>query len=232
MTMGKLLSSLGVNSGTVLLAGLLFACPSFAQNITGTILGTVTDASGAEVTGVSLLIANQDTNIEYKAVSAASDYTVTNLPPGTYSVRAELSGFKPSLTKDIVLLANRSARVNIVLSPGSVNQTIEVTAAAPVINSENATVGNIFQSGRHHHCSFEWPDSRPPDPHFRRRHARTMPIILASPAAPTGEEFPSMSTASVTTIREMAEELIPTSTACPPSLPSMPSANSKSIPTA
>src|SRR6476620_9598242 len=99
MTMGKLLSSLRINSGVVLLAGLLFACPLFAQNITGTILGTVTDASGAEVTGVSLLIANQDTNIEYKAVSAASDYTVTNLPPGTYSIRAELSGFKPSLTK-------------------------------------------------------------------------------------------------------------------------------------
>src|SRR3954452_5459905 len=100
MTVGKLLSGLGAHSGVALLAGLLFACPSFTQNITGTILGTVTDASGAEVTGVSLVIANQDTNIEYKTVSAASDYTVTNLPPGTYSVRAELSGFKPSVAKD------------------------------------------------------------------------------------------------------------------------------------
>src|SRR3954464_3402208 len=123
MTVGKLLSGLGAHSGVALLAGLLFACPSFAQNITGTILGTVTDASGAEVTGASLIIVDQNTNIEYKAVSEGSEYTVTNLPPGTYSVRTELSGFKPSVTKDIVLLANRSARVNIVLSPGSVNQT-------------------------------------------------------------------------------------------------------------
>ncbi len=146
MTVRKLLSGLGVRSGVALLAGLLFACPSFAQNITGTILGTVTDASGAEVTGASLIIVDQNTNTEYKAVSEGSEYTVTNLPPGTYSVRAELTGFKPSVTKDIVLLANRSARVNIVLSPGSVNQTVEVTASAPTINSENATVGNIMQS--------------------------------------------------------------------------------------
>src|SRR6185437_3283533 len=100
----------------------------------------------AAVNGASLVVVNQNTNIEYKAVSEASEYTVTNLPPGVYSVRAELSGFKPSITKDIVLLANRSARVNIVLSPGSVSQTVEVTASAPTINSENATIGNIMQS--------------------------------------------------------------------------------------
>ena len=143
----KSLTNLGVHAALILLFVLVFADRSTAQNITGTILGTVTDASGAAVTGASLVIVNQNTNIEYKAASDASEYTVTNLPPGVYSVRAELSGFKPSITKDVVLLANRSARVNIVLSPGSVNQTVEVTASAPTINSENATVGNIMQSG-------------------------------------------------------------------------------------
>src|SRR6476469_10074526 len=108
MTVGKLLSNVGVYSGTVLLAGFLFVCPSFAQNITGTILGTVTDASGASVTGASLVIVDQNRNTEYKAGSDAAEYTVTNLPPGTYPVRADLSRFKPSLTKDIVLLANPS----------------------------------------------------------------------------------------------------------------------------
>ena len=82
MTVGKLLSGLGVKFRHGLLAGLLFACPSFAQNITGTILGTVTDASGAAVTGASLVIVDQNTNIEHKAVSDAGEYTVTNLPPG------------------------------------------------------------------------------------------------------------------------------------------------------
>ncbi|HEY7212869.1 MAG TPA: carboxypeptidase-like regulatory domain-containing protein, partial [Bryobacteraceae bacterium] len=141
MELGKLLASRCARLYVVLFAGVLFAYTSFAQNITGTILGTVTDSSGAAVQGASVVIVNQNTNLEYRAVNEGSDYTLTNLPPGTYSVRAELSGFKPSITRDVVLLANRSARVNIVLSPGDVNQTVEVTAAAPTINSENATVG-------------------------------------------------------------------------------------------
>jgi Carboxypeptidase regulatory-like domain len=133
-------------AGTAFVAGFLFASVSSAQNITGTILGSVTDITGAAVTGASIVVVNDATNAEYKAVSGASEFTVTNLPPGHYSVRAELTGFRPSITKDITLLANRTERVNIVLSPGSVNQTVEVTASAPVVNSENATVGNILQS--------------------------------------------------------------------------------------
>jgi hypothetical protein len=132
--------------GLALLAVLFSSFSAFSQNITGTILGSVTDASGAAVEGASIVIVNQATNSEHKAVSNVSEYTVPNLPPGTYTVKAELSGFKPSVVKDIILLANRSARVNIVLSPGAVNQTVEVTAAAPVVNSENATLGNILQS--------------------------------------------------------------------------------------
>ena len=89
---------------------------------------------------------NQATNAEYRVVSGGSDYTVPNLLPGTYSVKAELSGFSPSVTNDVILLANRTARVNIVLAVGSVNQTVEVTASAPVVNTENATLGNVFQS--------------------------------------------------------------------------------------
>src|SRR6476469_4902946 len=94
--------------GLALLAVLLSAYPAFSQNITGTILGSVTDASGAAVEGASIVIVNQATNSEYKAVSNVSEYTVPNLPPGTYTVKAELSGFKPSVVKDIILLANRS----------------------------------------------------------------------------------------------------------------------------
>ncbi len=74
---------------------------------------------------------DENTNLEYKAAGGVSEYTVTNLPPGTYSVKAELSGFRPNLIKGVVLLANRSVRVNVILSPGSVNQTIEITASAP-----------------------------------------------------------------------------------------------------
>ncbi len=131
----------------VLCLGIISSYCSFSQNITGTILGTITDSSGAAVTGASITVVDANTSLEYKAAGGVSEYTVTNLPPGTYSVRAELSGFKPSLTKDVILLASRSVRVNVVLSPGSVNQTVEVTASAPVVNSESATLGNVLESG-------------------------------------------------------------------------------------
>jgi hypothetical protein len=117
------------------------------QNVTGTIVGTVTDSSGAVVSGAAVSVVNEATNIEFKAASSATgEYVVASLPPGTYSVKAELQGFKPSLTKGVRLMATRSARVDIGLEPGAVQQAVEVQASAPVVNSENATVGNILEA--------------------------------------------------------------------------------------
>ncbi len=130
-----------------LLAILLPGNDIFAQTVTGSILGTLTDVSGAAITSASVVIVNQETGIEYRAaVGDSGEYIATNLPPATYSVKTQLTGFKPTLVKDVVLLANRSARVNLILEPGSLNQTVEVTATAPVVNSENATLGNIMDS--------------------------------------------------------------------------------------
>ncbi len=133
--------------GMVLLAVLSLPVSMFAQNVTGTILGTLTDASGAAVTSATVVVVNQNTNIEYQAaVSNSGEYTATNLPTGNYSVKTTLAGFKPSVVKDVTVLPARASRVNVVLEPGAISQTVEVTATAPVVNSENATVGNIMQS--------------------------------------------------------------------------------------
>ncbi len=119
-----------------------------AQNITGTILGTVTDSSGAVVANATVTVVNEQTGTEVKAAtSPTGEYAAPNLLPGTYTVRGELAGFKPSVTRGVRLLANRSVRVDIVLEPGTVTQTIEVQARAPVVNSESATIGNILESG-------------------------------------------------------------------------------------
>lgn len=130
-----------------LLAVLLVTPAALAQNVTGTIVGTVTDASGAVVSSAGLAVVNEGTGIEYKAAtSETGEYVVANLPSGSYSVKAELQGFKPSVTKGVRLLANRTARVDVSLEPGSLQQAIEVQASAPVVNSENATVGNILEA--------------------------------------------------------------------------------------
>jgi len=93
-------------------------------------------------------VTNEGTNFEYRAGTAASgDYVVPNLPPGMYTVASESAGFKQNIVKGVALLANRSVRVDLTLEPGAIAQAIEVHAAAPVVNSENATIGNILESG-------------------------------------------------------------------------------------
>ncbi|MCE5307980.1 MAG: carboxypeptidase-like regulatory domain-containing protein, partial [Acidobacteriales bacterium] len=108
---------------------LVGASVMLGQNVTGTIVGTVMDSSGAVVSGAAVSVVNEGTNIEYKAAtSATGEYVVANLPPGTYSVKAELQGFKPSVTKGVRLMANRSVRTNVSLEPGTVQQAVEVQA--------------------------------------------------------------------------------------------------------
>ncbi|HWB98195.1 MAG TPA: carboxypeptidase-like regulatory domain-containing protein [Bryobacteraceae bacterium] len=131
-----------------LLACLLAAVPSaLAQNVTGTIVGTVRDASGGGIQSVSITVTNQGTNVEFKTTTGSSgEYVAPGLGAGSYSVKAEAAGFRQALAKDLVLLPNRTARQDFTLEVGAVQQSVEVTAAAPLVNSENATIGNVMQS--------------------------------------------------------------------------------------
>jgi hypothetical protein len=117
-----------------------------AQQITGTILGTVKDVSGGVISSAAVTVTNEDTNIEFKATTgAAGDYLASNLQPGIYTITTEFAGFKLNAVKRVRLLANRSVRVDVVLEPGAVTQAVEVRASAPVVNSESATVGSIME---------------------------------------------------------------------------------------
>ena len=125
----------------------LLASVGEAQHITGTILGTVTDSSGAVLPAATVTVTNEDTNLQYKAAfEATGEYQALNLPPGTYTITTEFAGFKRNTVKGVRLLANRTVRVDVVLEPGTVVETIEVRASAPVVNSENATIGNVMEN--------------------------------------------------------------------------------------
>ena len=94
-----------------------------------------------------MTVTNEDTNITSKAATGATgDYVASNLPPGSYTVTTEIAGFKKTTVKSVRLLANRTVRVDLVLEPGAITQTVDVTAPAPVVNSENATVGSIMEA--------------------------------------------------------------------------------------
>ena len=88
---------------------------------------------------------NQTTNVEYAGVSnEAGNYTITSLPVGTYVVKSALGGFKTVTTKALALEAKQIARLDFRMEIGQVEDMVEVTAAAPVLQTESATVGEVI----------------------------------------------------------------------------------------
>src|SRR6266496_1906121 len=118
---------------------------AFAQTGAASITGLLTDQSGAAAAGVTVTATNQATNVAYTALSnAAGNYTITSVPVGTYVVKAELSGFKTVSTKPITVEAKQIARLDFKMEVGALEDTVEVTAAAPVLQTESATVGEVI----------------------------------------------------------------------------------------
>lgn len=126
---------------------LAFSVDGSAQNITGTIVGTIRDSSGATLPNATVTLTNVGTNaqVEVKA-DESGDFIAPGLAPGVYSIKTQASGFKQSVMEPVRLLANRSVRIEISLEPGAITQQVEVQAIAPVINSESPTIGNILES--------------------------------------------------------------------------------------
>ena len=110
-----------------------------AQAVTGTVLGTVTDASGALVAGAKVTLTEVNTDVVRNADSNSSgNYTFPDIPEGTYRVTVEAPGFKKEIRDNIALAVNTSARVDVQLQPGNINQSIEVTAAPPPLQTDRA----------------------------------------------------------------------------------------------
>src|SRR5882762_2709605 len=127
---------------TRLVCVLLFAClPSaaFAQRTTtGTIIGKVLDSSGGVLPGATISLKSPEALGQFTAVTdGGGEYRVTNLPPATYDIRAELSGFQSVIRKAPVRL-NAVTEVDFTLAVGSVSETVTVTAESPIVDPERA----------------------------------------------------------------------------------------------
>lgn len=104
--------------------------------------GTVTDQSGAMVTNATITITNDATNISQSAHSDEhGQYFFTGLRPAVYTVKAQVSGFRVSERKNVVLQVDQQTSVDFVLRPLGVSESIEVTQAAPLLDTESATLG-------------------------------------------------------------------------------------------
>jgi hypothetical protein len=107
----------------------------------GTILGTVTDNSGAVVANAKVDVTNADTGVvAHTKTTSSGDFTVPSLNPGRYSVTVESTGFQKSLTTGVVLAVDQSVRVNVILKAGAVSTTVEVGAEAVTLDTDSSAL--------------------------------------------------------------------------------------------
>jgi hypothetical protein len=121
------------------------ASPVLGQSVTASVTGTVTDNSGAILKAAAVVVVNQSTQVEYKGQSNdAGVYTIAGLPIGRYVVKAEAQGFKSVTTNVVTLETGQVARVNLKLELGAVTEQVEVVGVNPILQTENAVVGEII----------------------------------------------------------------------------------------
>ncbi len=120
---------------------------TMAQAVTGALLGTVQDSSGAVVAGANVTLTNEGTNVINKATTSPQGfYTFPNLNPGQYSVTVAARGFKTEISRDNLVNVEQSTRVDIALSPGAVNEQITVTGATPLVETTTSDLGTTLDS--------------------------------------------------------------------------------------
>jgi len=124
----------------------VFTSVALGQN-TGTISGTVQDQSGAVVAGANVKAVNPATNFSRETTSATNGfYRFDQLPVGTYTISAEASGFKKSLTQNVALSVNDALTLDVKLEVGQVSEVVTVSEAPSAVNTETSVVGRTVDN--------------------------------------------------------------------------------------
>src|ERR1035438_4143076 len=128
--------------GALALLMAVAAAAGWSQVVNATLLGTVTDASGAVVPNAKVTVTETQTGINHTAqTNESGNYVVPYLSPGVYSVVVEANGFKNVTQKNISLQVDTTTRVDTQLQPGSLSESIEVTALAAILQTDSASTG-------------------------------------------------------------------------------------------
>jgi hypothetical protein len=138
-----------IRSAARAVAILFFACllvPSrAAAQATGAITGLVTDASGGVLPGVTIDVANQDTGQVRTALTAMDGfYTIPLLNPGRYQVKATLAGFRTTIRAEVAVVVNETARADVSMQVGQLEEQVTVQGQTPLVETTNATLGVVI----------------------------------------------------------------------------------------
>ncbi|HKC57716.1 MAG TPA: carboxypeptidase-like regulatory domain-containing protein, partial [Vicinamibacterales bacterium] len=128
---------------------LLLPCAASAQLSTGQISGRITDQSGAVLPGVSVTVVQTDTaQTRTVTTDASGTYVLPNLPTGPYRLEAILQGFRTYAQTGIVLQVAATPTINVTLAVGSLEETVAVEGAAPLVDVQSAGISDVVDNER------------------------------------------------------------------------------------
>jgi hypothetical protein len=136
-----------LQAGIFFLVALCLSQATWGQAVTGTVVGTVSDPSGAFVPNAQVTITLTGQSTAYQTVTNESgNFTEPNLPSGTYTVAVAAAGFKKVVRENIVVATNTTARVDVGLETGSATDTVTVTTAPPQLQTDRADISTTLEA--------------------------------------------------------------------------------------
>jgi hypothetical protein len=146
-------------SFVAIIVAALSAAGAWAQTGTTSIRGTVTDKSGAAVSGAKITLTHTEQGLHRETnTNATGEYEFDVLPPGTYVLTAEMTGFRTFEQRGLQLLVNTPATLNLRLEIGTTLETVEVSGTAETLNTSDATLGTAFNQTQISSLPFEGRD--------------------------------------------------------------------------
>ncbi|HEY7351866.1 MAG TPA: TonB-dependent receptor [Terriglobales bacterium] len=126
---------------------LLTAQLALSQATTGSIVGSVTDASGAVVPGAEAVATNKQTGVTYRGITSNDgDYVIHALPPGTYGVRVSKQGFETTAADNVAITIDQKQLLNFEMKVGAVTETVTVMAQPTMLQTQSVETGNVVHN--------------------------------------------------------------------------------------
>jgi len=144
----KKLQSWGLRLAFLALVALLLGAHAApAQDVTATITGTITDPAGAPIVGATVTAHDTQRGTNWTSTTnEAGAYNIIRLPVGSYELKVENQGFQTAAIPAFTLVLNQIARIDVQMKMGAVTQTVEVTGAAPVLQTESTAVSDLVDA--------------------------------------------------------------------------------------
>jgi hypothetical protein len=138
---------LGLILGVMLTLGFLASMPVYSQVVGGTLLGTITDASGAAIPGTTVSIKNVATGVTTTVTTNAQGvYNAPNLLPGTYEATISAAGFESAVQSGIALAVGAQQVLNVTMKVGTITQRVEVSWVAPDVQLASPTISGVMDT--------------------------------------------------------------------------------------